>query len=320
LLGVGGCSNKNVNTKESLLTQYLNDITLSNKSITIIGTTPEDHALKYLIETDNTFNFKELLTLHQDNINEVKVRISQRYALLTLWYQQTNNTSWSVTSGWLVDSDECNWYGILCASNDLGGNLSIRNVVSDVILPLNGINGTISADLGLLTALTYFELSANALSGSVPESIGQWTALEYFDILDNGLDGTLPESIGQWTALTFIRVRGNALTGTLPQSIGEWSALTYFNIAFNAMNGALPESIGKWTALTAFIIFANELTGTLPESISNWSQIKIAFVYNNLFTGTMPAGICPNIQRGDFLVADCVSEITCPNTCCTGCF
>jgi hypothetical protein len=346
LFRIGNCTNVPIAT-QLLLTSFINNITLSNRTIVSNGPTPEDQALNYLIYRDPIFNNAQLLTLNSTMTNMVQFRIRQRYALLTLWFQQAyTNTSWSGRDGWLLYANECgNWYGITCASINLGGTVGMQNVVTAVILDLNNIEGTIPADLGLLTALTYFVAPQNALTGTLPASIGQWTALLFFSVVGNALTGTLPASIGQWTALTSFYANLNALTGTLPASIQQWTALTNFeafdnemtgtipasvgrwtalksfDVSGNALTGTLPVSIGQWTALTFFGVSTNKLTGTIPASIGNWSQIYSALFYFNQFTGTMPNGICPYITRNfiiDLLWADCKSEIIC--SCCTSCF
>jgi hypothetical protein len=234
-------------TTQSLLTTFINRVTLSNRTIAKNGPTPEGQALNYLIVNDTTFNFSQLLTLNSMMTNVVQFRIRQRYALLTLWFQQAyTNTSWYYRPGWLVNANECgnSWNGVFCTSINLGGTVGMQNVVTQLNLFSNNMKGTIPADLGLLTALTSFAVSDNALTGTLPASIGQWTAL------------------------------------------------------------------------TTFSVYQNAMSGTVPASIGNWSLIRIAYFDGNQFTGTMPNGICPYIQNGDDLFADCM-EITC--SCCTRC-
>jgi hypothetical protein len=180
-------------------------------------------------------------------------------------------------NGWLNDTNECNWYRISCQTMDLGDDIGMQNVVTnidfydDIYFNGNNYTGTIPADLGLLTALQFLNLGVNSLTGTSPESIGQWTLLTYFDVESNALTGTLPESIGQWTLLTFFVANNNSLTGTVPASISSWRQIlgAYFR--------------------------SNELTGTMPFGICN--NIDQA--------------------AGDQLWADCWNEIncTCCNQC-----
>jgi hypothetical protein len=191
---------------------------LSNQTIAANGT-PEDQALTYLIVNDTIFNFTQLLTLNSMINNMVQFRIRQRYALLTLWFQQAfTNTSWTNSTGWLVNANECgnNWYGISCAPIDLGGS---QNIVTRVDLGRNNMQGTIPADLGLLTALTYFGVYNNALTGTLPVSIGQWTALTIFFGSSNVLTGTIPTSIGNWSKIQRALFHYNEFTGTMPNGI-----------------------------------------------------------------------------------------------------
>jgi hypothetical protein len=111
-------------TTQLLLTSFINNITLSNRTIVANGPTPEDQALTFLIVNDTTFNFTQLLTLNSMMANMVQFRIRQRYALLALWFQQAfTNTSWTNGNGSLVNANECdNWNGISCASINLGGD------------------------------------------------------------------------------------------------------------------------------------------------------------------------------------------------------
>jgi hypothetical protein len=208
-------------TSQSLLTTFINRITLSKRTITKNGPTPEDRALNYLIVNDTTFNFSQLLTLNSMMTNAVQFRIRQRYALLTLWFQQAyTNTRWFILNGWLVNADECNvWEGIVCASIDLGGTVGTQNVVRQVDLYRNNILGTIPADIGLLTALTYFDSRFNELTGTLPASIGQWTALTAFNIQQNALTGTIPASVGNWSQIQFAYFDFNQFTGTMPIGI-----------------------------------------------------------------------------------------------------
>jgi hypothetical protein len=315
LFRIGNCSNDK--TPASTLTNYINQITLSDQTISMNGKTPEDQALKYLIETDQTFTATEILTLTSKTSNVVQFRIRQRYAVLTLFFQQTLTLPWKKIDGWLVDANECSWFGISCTSIDLGGTVGFQDVVTDLELSGNNMKGIIPADLGLLTALTDFEVSFNVLTGTLPASIGQWTALTFINVFGNALTGTLPNSIGQWITLEIFSAGDNALTGLVPASIGQWTALAYFDVGDNSLTGTLPTSIGQWTALENFSVRGNELAGTIPASIVKWSQIGFAYFDGNQFTGFVPNGICPYISGYDELEADCKSEIFC--SCCTTC-
>jgi hypothetical protein len=297
--------------RATILTSYINNFTLTNKTITPNDASPENKALQWMIANDKTLDTSAVIS-EDDPIarNAIGFRIRQRYALLTMWFQQNDTEKWDNVDGWLVDPNECFWSGIKCDRRDVdyfydvnkgmfyGGNqyaiiqISFRSPESYV--------GMMPADIGLLTSLQHFEMkgtygdetdSKSFLHGQLPESIGYWTALTYFDVSFNALTGVLPDSIDRWTALAHFDVNSNTLTGTLPESIGNWNALIYFDAGYNGLTGQFPESIGYWTALTYFDVINNTLTGTLPESIGNWTALTYFDAGYIGLTGILPDSI-----------------------------
>jgi hypothetical protein len=296
-------TNVNLTIRTNVLTSYINSITLSNQTITANGTSPESMALAWMIANDTTLDTATLIS--QDNHlsqNALGFLIRQQYPLLVMWFQQTETAKWAITTGWLVDSSECAWYGISCQVLDVyydddklnGGS---ENVVTKITFDLIGSYvGIIPLDISLLSHLQHFEVQntrnsddeiERCLKGSLPESIGQWTALTYFSVASNFLSGKLPESIGQWTDLTYFNISVNSFDGTLPESIGQWTALTSFDVYMAVLNGTLPGSIGQWTALEYFNINGNFLTGILPDSVGSWTALMFFDAYGNTLTGPL---------------------------------
>jgi hypothetical protein len=286
------------------LVEFIQNITLSNESIMVNGNNPESMALTWMLDNDDLLNSAASMTLNSLTNSPLSFSVQQYYPLLTMWFQQAGTSSpWFNVTGWRVDTNVCNWYGISCKPMDLGDGIGMQNVVTEIDF-YNDI-----------------KITGNNYVGTIPADLGLLTMLERFDLSSNGVTGTLPASIGQWTALTAFGVFYNGLTGTLPTSIGQWAALTYFDVSYNyLLTGTLPESIGQWTALKYFIAGGNEMTGTIPASIGNWIHIQKAYFDENNFTGTMPNGICSYIidPNTEILEADCSSEINC--ICCTRCY
>jgi hypothetical protein len=297
----------------SVLTSYINNITLSNQTILANGTTPESKALAWMITNDTALDTAAVIS--KDNPiakTAIDFRIRQLYPLLVMWFQQTDIKNWALTNKWLVNPNECTWYGIACNNKivlyfydkqkDMNyvGN---QNAITDISFKLlSSYVGIIPEDIGLLTDLEKFEIVntygedvkfKTYLTGTLPDSIGLCTALTYFDVSRNiALTGTLPNSIGQWTALTYFNVGGNGINGTVPDSVGQWNDLILFHVSGNGLYGHLPNSIGQWTALTYFDISLNYLNGTLPESIGQWTALTSFSVIENFgVTGTLPKNI-----------------------------
>jgi hypothetical protein len=318
-----------VTIRTNVLTDIVNNISLSNQEIVASDTSPESSALSCLIYNDTTLDTttwtKDTTASEVVSNSAIGFRIRQRYPLLVMWFQQTSTEQWSDTNGWLVDQSECDWYGIVCdarvdprsgdsvnavtqfvlngTSSYVGGipseigllsylqHLEIRDTYDNGTSVIH-IQGTLPVTLGSLTLLTYFSMNGNVgLSGPLPDNIGQWTALNYFNVYNNNVTGTIPESIGRWTALTYFDVDSNSMTGTLPSIFGIWTLLTYFDASKNSFTGTIPTTIDQWTAMSHFHVDNTQLTGTLPDGIGQWTALTVFTVASNNLNGTIPKSI-----------------------------
>jgi hypothetical protein len=322
-------SDVDVSIRTAVLTSYINNITLSNQSIAFNGTSPESMALKWLIFNDTTLETTALTSMDAPlSSSPVGFSITQRYPLLVMWFQQTENVTWTSTDGWLVERDECNWFGITCevtcaTYDESSGAGGVQNAVTKITFDLiRSYVGVLPLDIGLLSNLQHFEITTTRdledknkayLQGTLPYTIGKWTALTYFDVRLNSLSGSIPNSVGSWTGLTYFDVSDNTnisivedefssgISGTLPTSIGQWTALTYFAIRGNLyVTGTLPGSIDQWTALTFFDAAVNDLYGTLPSSMGKWTALTHIDVSNNSVNGTLPANILRQLTALNF--------------------
>jgi hypothetical protein len=190
----------------SVLTSYINNITLSNQTITVNGPSPECKALAWLIYNDTTFNTTDAISEYEQIAISNFFHILQHYPLLVMWFQQTDTAKWDNGDNWLVTPNECYWFGLTCESRDVYfvdrdgyfANGGLQNAITQISFMLqSSYVGTIPVDIGLLTNLEHFEIKHTVgdvkgvrfLFGSLPDSIGQWTSLTCFDVsaLTNGL-------------------------------------------------------------------------------------------------------------------------------------
>ena len=68
--------------------------------------------------------------------------------------------------------------------------------VAWVDLRAKGLSGTVPAELGQLSMLTYLNLRSNDLSGEIPDELGRLTNLQKLLLHDNGLSGGFPNLRG----------------------------------------------------------------------------------------------------------------------------
>jgi hypothetical protein len=273
--------------RANVFIDLINASTLTGRTIrNARNGTSEDAALNWMITSD-PWSRTVLLETESE-----RFRARQRYALATLFLQPTTDgTVWVNTSGWLMDVNECNWYGINCTAVNLGNDTGTQMVVTSIGLPKQGIVGTLSSDLGLLSSMQNVEIFDNKIVGTIPDALSRWTNLTTFYVYENGLNGTFPSALGQWSNLQQISVAFNQFTGTLPSSIIQWTNLIYFSVANNQLNGTIPDNVSQWSNLDVFILRHNQFSGTLPNTIGQWSVIQYMNITENRMTGTIPSSI-----------------------------
>jgi len=199
--------------------------------------TPEERALQWLIEDDPAQ--LQLPTAGPDDGGAPEFsRLAQRYALLTIWFQQRpdEHGPWLDATNWLATDNECDWYGVTCDDNGYVVMIDLDPPDGDG----NNVHGTLSPELGLLTHLKHFEVDTNALTGTLPSTIGLWTALEHLEIDSNMLIGRLPSQIGFWSNLVEFYAWGNEFTGNIPSSVVNWSGITIAMFNQNQLTGSMP--------------------------------------------------------------------------------
>lgn len=160
---------------------------------------PEEVAVQWLIEETDYMT-------EPSPVDEF--RLTQLYALLSLYFS-TDGEDWLENGEWLLNEDECTWYGITCSRVNLGGGVGVQDVVTEIDLTRtsassedNNLEGSIPADIGLLENLeTLAFYHQPGLSGNVPSSLETLTKMVVFSIGGCSFSGALPEGIGGWTDL-----------------------------------------------------------------------------------------------------------------------
>jgi len=159
------------------IVDYINLVTFANKTITYPApvdlATPEEMALQWLIDDDP-------LEMSIESSNYL-MRLTQRYALATLWYS-LKGVAWLAQTGWLENENECAWHGIGCVSG------KVTTIGEGGAYQENNLSGSIPTDLALLTAVDVINFASNrGIRGSLPQAIGNLSLLTYFDITECGL-------------------------------------------------------------------------------------------------------------------------------------
>ncbi|GJP29551.1 hypothetical protein CLOM_g17136 [Closterium sp. NIES-68] len=139
-------------------------------------------------------------------------------------------------------------------------------MVTSMSLVGMGLNGSIPSSIGLLTRMTYLDLSDNHLGSTVPRSLQHLSYMDTLNLAKNELNGSIPEFIGTLTRTTFLNLAGNQFSESVPSSVGDLVSLHYLDISNNSLSGALPPSLGNLTDLRSLKFNSSMAAPVCPSS------------------------------------------------------
>jgi hypothetical protein len=157
---------------------YLRTVTLmTGRNLTYPDRdTPEGLAILWLIEEDDD----TIRITWTDELQKLALR--QRYVLATLWSQETNVEKF-LFGRWNSQVSECKWTNVKC-------DAATDRVIESINLTGLGVQGRIPDDLGLLTGLSYLDISNNQMEGTIPTSLLRLTKLTDLRLYNNQFNGT----------------------------------------------------------------------------------------------------------------------------------
>ncbi|KAJ6899366.1 receptor-like protein 4 [Populus alba x Populus x berolinensis] len=106
------------------------------------------------------------------------------------------------------------WEGVTCHPNKDETAL----VISQIDLGSQGLKGSMSEQITLLSNLVTLNLSTNSLGGTLPSGLGQ-QSLVRLDLSNNQFSGPIPESLASATHLQLVMLNGNLLEGRVPEEL-----------------------------------------------------------------------------------------------------
>ena len=290
-------------------------------------TTPQRQAVEFVATTSIARQLQRSHQSIQDWTSHPLLReVMQLYALRVLWYS-TKGLNWVDRTNWeSVDSEPCDYAGVTCEPYEVAPtvgrpdlNVSLKSgsalmtpstiqVVKNITLESNGLDGTVPTEMALLRELEAIVLTNNVLQGSLPETIGhlgslrtirlgknklqnqvpaRWAALRHLEELDvheNELRGAFPWSA--WPALRILALNHNSMSGTIPPTVGESvPALEVLRVGVNRISGRLPSEIGALPELTELSMNGNRLIGPVPGTLRSCTKLELLDLAENQLTG-----------------------------------
>jgi len=126
-------------------------------------------------------------------------QLGRRFALATVYYGMGGD-GWKNKTNWMsVDLSHCDWYGVVCAGENVASIASFNFTAQDVVeLDLfdNNLAGDLSDALVLLQGLQILYLAKNQITGPLKDSVlSNLPFLMKFYLQYNQLTGTIPNTL-----------------------------------------------------------------------------------------------------------------------------
>ena len=239
--------------------------------------------------------------------------------VLEALYHATSGDDWGENSGWLTAEELHDWHGvrvedgcvvgILLPDNGLRGTIpwQLMNLRGLRALGLDGnsLSGAIPPELGNLTDLVGLDLGpvcnvidcrSNELTGAIPWQLGNLTNLQTLDLGGNQLTESIPAELGNLTRLEWMDLSANQLTGSIPDEIGNLANLEHLDLALNRLTGPIPKAFGNLTQIVRMALGTNQLTGALPAELDNLENLRDLYLSNNQLSGPIPGWLPRHID------------------------
>jgi Leucine-rich repeat (LRR) protein len=263
-------------------------------------------------------------------------QVNERLILLD-FYDATGGPSWNDNDGWEdghtnVDSDYCDWTGVICTGDadlDLFEHRNLQQQAAEANLDGARVMG--------------LDLSNNFLQGRTPASVWQLPLLQYFNVDNNqnlqvdfsavnqapqlsvvkasatsttslaGLDhasltlnivhltgcplrSAIPKELLALTNLRDLQLSACQLQGQLTD-LAALTNLRNLNLFDNQLRGSLPNEMIQMIRLERFSISRNMLTGNL-DVVDAWVEMQELYVAENQFRGPLPSlSAMPRLSR-----------------------
>jgi hypothetical protein len=239
-------------------------------------------------------------------------------------YDKTKGDNWFNSTNWCTSEPVSTWFGIkVRKSGDEDENGDIKNpreVIIELNLSNNNLNGTIPQNLHLLSKLQNLILSNNMISGHLPNSLKFISSLKKLDVSSNNKliiapnnengninkDEEIDTFANEWEALMELFHSTNGKSWKFKYKWGserplkEWFGITVnkftgqvskIQLPSNNLNGSLPDGLSALSGLKELDLRYNQVNGQIPINIKFNTSLVHIHLHGNRLTSIIPDSI-----------------------------
>ncbi len=211
--------------------------------------------------------------------------LTERYALEE-FHAAVGGDSWSNNSGWDSDTRVSSWNGVTVNRRD--------TLVRRLVLPANGLSGSIAPAIANLRKLETLDLGDNSLVGGIPVSVASMDALETLRVSGNvDMDGPLPFLMTEMTGLRALRYASTGMCASPSATFQSWIdgldvadgatcnnpgavhlslPMVYLTQAIQRPGGDVPLLSGREALLRAFLVSDHVHAFFEPEVVATLTR------------------------------------------------
>ncbi|KAL7425957.1 hypothetical protein ACHAXM_000241, partial [Skeletonema potamos] len=218
-------------------------------------------------------------------------------------YDETNGQKWKHNSGWMTESDHCQWYGISCdhegyvtsidlRDNNLEGQFPVytRNEYQGALILKNDWRQT-KYGLANLHKLKTLDLAENKLKGTIEyRPLYNLRSLTDFDVSGNQISGEVDALVSP--LLRFANFSNNNFTSMRrfeKYKVSSFQSLRYCDVSNNAIQEDATKILENIPPnIDHFIASNNHIIGSLPDSLNNLQKLRHFNMTSNDLSGRLP--------------------------------
>jgi hypothetical protein len=210
---------------------------------------PQYQALNWLVYED-----QQLLAISDPNL-------LQRYALLVLAFA-TGGANWRAVDPWeeQYTGHECTSFQALVCNDD--------GEVIRLHLWFRRLTGYLPPEIGLLTALTYFEVTRNSLEGTIPEQLYHLTNLGTLVRSSSDIQPERQNILSCHLLLLLLLLLLLFVCGV------STTIIERLDLSVNQFSSTISPSIAKLTRMQTLLLSQTLLSGSLPSSMMQMTNLS----------------------------------------------